>query len=470
MLLSAFSADQFGNPVIDDSTTRFSISIGPSSAIFGTEATDGVLVAGGGTEVHLRVTNGLASIEVFDTEREAVAFQLGNPFPASTDASMSQVGNFIGTADSVVLVSGDGQSGTVGQPLAEPLVFEVRDDLGFAVPNAVIFVSTTLNDGFPVEDFVFTGPDGRASVSYVLGTATGQNSGVATAFGSVDASFSATGVSSSPTFVRLRMGTPAAAGSDVATVVMEVLDGAKNVVSTDDSTTFSVYLEGDAVWSSMVAGTEVAGLGSRVALVKVQAGVAELEITDPVDEAIQVLHVDSTGNGLTYIVDGGPFVAYESDFEANDGGLSAGALLGVSSWEHGTPATQPAFSGTKAWATSLAGSYNAGELSCLELRLRIPEAGAISSQVFYQLGGIDVFEIQECDDALTFCSLLASRLGTNGVFEEMAFDLSQHAGEFRRVQWCLDSHLAPGDGILVDDVKVTGTSPDLFVAFTGGVL
>src|SRR5262249_20271177 len=65
-----------------------------------------------------------------------------------------------------------------------------------------------------------------------------------------------------------------------------------------------------------------------------------------------------------------PFVTlgagYEEDFEASDAGWTTTGSL--SSWERGWPMTRfipNAASGTNAWATSLTGNFNDGEMSFL---------------------------------------------------------------------------------------------------------
>ena len=73
------------------------------------------------------------------------------------------------------------------------------------------------------------------------------------------------------------------------------------------------------------------------------------------DVGVTVLHVD-------------PTVVYSEDFEAGNGGYTAGGTN--SSWAWGTPTAGVggAYSGTKAWATNLAGNYNGYENSALTSR------------------------------------------------------------------------------------------------------
>jgi hypothetical protein len=78
-------------------------------------------------------------------------------------------------------VSGMGQVGSVGTLLAEPLVVRVLDSEDRPVPEVrVAFVPGTGADGSAVEpDTAKTDSDGRASVRWALGTATGSQALIA---------------------------------------------------------------------------------------------------------------------------------------------------------------------------------------------------------------------------------------------------------------------------------------------------
>ncbi len=72
------------------------------------------------------------------------------------------------------MVSGDLQTGTVGQPLGDPWVVEVTDPEDRPVAGVeVVFVAP--GDAVVVpNDTVVTGSDGRATVRYTLATASGE--------------------------------------------------------------------------------------------------------------------------------------------------------------------------------------------------------------------------------------------------------------------------------------------------------
>ena len=80
-----------------------------------------------------------------------------------------------GSAAAIAILSGSGQSASIGSPLAAPLVVVVRDAFGNAVGAgtsvqwSVVSGAATLSSGETT-----TGADGAASVSVTLGTATGE--------------------------------------------------------------------------------------------------------------------------------------------------------------------------------------------------------------------------------------------------------------------------------------------------------
>jgi hypothetical protein len=105
-------------------------------------------------------------------------------------------------ATQIVKISGDVQSGVVGDTLALPLLVEIRDSRGRPVPggtggrvvNSVVGFNVSAGGGTMVSQSATVGADGRASSRWVLGGAAGQqqgNAALATNIASV--SFLATG-------------------------------------------------------------------------------------------------------------------------------------------------------------------------------------------------------------------------------------------------------------------------------------
>jgi alpha-tubulin suppressor-like RCC1 family protein len=109
-----------------------------------------------------------------------------------------------GTPDvpaSLTKVSGDGQTGTVGQPLSAPLIVHVTDRFGNSVPNAT--VTWTVNSGGgSVANTSVTNAQGRASMQWTLGGSSGSQRVVAS-IGSTTVEFAATAGSGSLASVRV---------------------------------------------------------------------------------------------------------------------------------------------------------------------------------------------------------------------------------------------------------------------------
>ena len=94
----------------------------------------------------------------------------------------------------ITVVAGNGQTGSLGSELVNPLVVKVDDALGQAVPGVgVAFkLGTGADGGSTSPDTALTGSDGRASSRWVLGGAEGQQTVTAEVVGeSLVANFSA---------------------------------------------------------------------------------------------------------------------------------------------------------------------------------------------------------------------------------------------------------------------------------------
>ncbi len=98
----------------------------------------------------------------------------------------------------LVLVSGDGQQGAIGEPLADPLVVEVRDQYGNPLPGVEVAFSVVQGDGrvggqFTVERTT-SDASGRAEALLTLGPIQGTNAVEVTVEGIEALSFSSAGV------------------------------------------------------------------------------------------------------------------------------------------------------------------------------------------------------------------------------------------------------------------------------------
>lgn len=82
-------------------------------------------------------------------------------------------------------VSGDGQSGPPGSPLADPLIIEVVDGKGNPVENVLVQFSVTQGDGKLDPETATTDQQGRAQAVWTLGPAKGDQQASASAVGSI---------------------------------------------------------------------------------------------------------------------------------------------------------------------------------------------------------------------------------------------------------------------------------------------
>jgi alpha-tubulin suppressor-like RCC1 family protein len=89
----------------------------------------------------------------------------------------------VGAASSITLVSGDGQTGTVGSSVPGPLVVRVTDSYGNPVPNVTVSWAVTSGGGSVDTDDYTTDADGVAWVIPTLGTTPGINTFSASAAG-----------------------------------------------------------------------------------------------------------------------------------------------------------------------------------------------------------------------------------------------------------------------------------------------
>ncbi len=99
------------------------------------------------------------------------------------------------------VVSGDGQSGVVGQPLANPLVIKATDSKGRAIRNLVIDFRVTSGGGSTSPATATTNNQGFAQTSWTLGTSTADTQRVearAMSTGQLFGSFTATAVAGPP--------------------------------------------------------------------------------------------------------------------------------------------------------------------------------------------------------------------------------------------------------------------------------
>ncbi len=96
-----------------------------------------------------------------------------------------------GPAEALTVVSGDGQAGKAGEPLATPLVVEVSDAYGNPVAGMAVTWSTESSGGQIDPDSGTTDANGRAEASWRLGTRRGEQHVTASAGQSASTVFTA---------------------------------------------------------------------------------------------------------------------------------------------------------------------------------------------------------------------------------------------------------------------------------------
>lgn len=174
------------------------------------------------------------------------------------------------------------------------------------------------------------------------------------------------------------------------------------------------------------------------------------------------------------------------DFEDDDGGFTRGANVGEGNdWAWGTPALTPgpggAYSGTKLWATNLAGTYSSGYQAYLETPAQeLPADGT----AFLSFNGWYDFEISSFGTKYDYARVLINKTddnadanwinitpqsdgkygGNSGGWTNEAISLADYAGETVRIRfdYYADSSFNQA-GWYVDDVEflhvpVTGAS------------
>src|SRR5712692_2377238 len=175
-----------------------------------------------------------------------------------------------GVAAKIVVVSGSGQSGVVGQPLVDSLIVRVTDLKDRPVQTQqVTFTAGDANSGQPVPPTSTTNADGRAGVKWVLGAVAGAQTMVAKPTGNgapanLSVTFTATASSAIPTKMDKVAGDgqTATAGTAVATApAVKVSDANGNPVA-GVGVTFQVTGGGGTVVPTTPVATNASGIAT----------------------------------------------------------------------------------------------------------------------------------------------------------------------------------------------------------------
>lgn len=140
-----------------------------------------------GEEVVWAVTSGAAQVDpdTTGTDANGVATttvrmgQTAGPVTITATVRMLAPATFTltgapGAATTAAVVSGSNQAGTVGQPLAEPVVVEARDAFQNPVPGATVVFEPLSGNGTVAQAQVVTDAQGRASTTWTLGGSPGE--------------------------------------------------------------------------------------------------------------------------------------------------------------------------------------------------------------------------------------------------------------------------------------------------------
>lgn len=257
----------------------------------------------------------------------AVGAQSNGPFVSTVGSGSVIIFEHVvtpSTPDTLLLVSGNGQSGLPLSTTANPLEVEVRDASANPVPNVLVTFTITSGDANTTVSPVLTDANGRAATEVVFGTAAGPVTLRATVAGVADTvNFSLTLLPNAPSVIAPLVGPQNRnAGELLNTVTYELRDGFGN-----KATTFNGI--------ARVQG-RVPGLGAPLPNLIVSGD--SVPVVNG-DIAFDSLRVDSAGTyDLLVTVDGGPSGTF-GPFTISPAGASV--LLAVQGDGQTTPVTAP---------------------------------------------------------------------------------------------------------------------------------
>ncbi len=206
--------DAFGNPVEGINVTWTVDGGGSVSAGTTTTGSDGT------TSVE-RTLGGTAGPQRTFAAVEGLA---GSPVTFSHTATA-------GSASGVVIVSGDDQTGAIGSLLPQPLIVEVHDAGGNAVPSVAVTWVIGAGGGSVAPTTSTTDASGRAGTTWMLGATLGANTVSAVVSGIGVAEFSATATAGAAARLEIRTQPAATAVSGVPLTqqpVVQLLDAQGN--------------------------------------------------------------------------------------------------------------------------------------------------------------------------------------------------------------------------------------------------
>ncbi|MDQ4080276.1 MAG: Ig-like domain-containing protein, partial [Gemmatimonadota bacterium] len=156
---------------------------------------------------------------------------------------------------SLMIVSGNGQTGAVATVLPTPLTVRLLDGSGGPVQGATVLFSTTATNGTVTPTSATTNANGEASTSWRLGTLAGTQTATASVSGRTPASFTATATPGAASQLSIVSGNNQVAGASQplpVPVVVAVTDAWENAVPAVD-VAFSVTSGGGSITPATIA-------------------------------------------------------------------------------------------------------------------------------------------------------------------------------------------------------------------------
>ena len=217
----------------------------------------------------------------------------------------------------------------------------------------------------------------------------------------------------------------------------------------------TLTLSGSAVFGdSASAGLLLSGGGTNRALVEFVDGLVTLTASDATAEVVQFSGEDSEVNDVVVQTD------LEEDFENSEGGFTHEGVN--DSWQWGRPSSGPggAHSGTKVWATNLAGNYpNSSSASLYSPRL--PTASGTHpvlefwdwflSEWNYDHGRVQI----SSDRGVTWDTL--DEINLHIAYVKRSYDLSAYAGREIQIRfWLISDGSVNYPGWYIDDFAIRG--------------
>ena len=174
----------------DDTIRLWDIASRQQTAVFESGANtvsfspDGTLLASGGSDGTIRLL--------------AVSEWTGSSGQVITGVEEEETIDEEAIPHSLTKVSGNGQGGQAGEPLAKPFVVSVLDQNGAAFAGAVVAFSVTAGGGMLSATTATTDASGRARTTLTLGNDAGTNTVAATVAGLGTVTFTATAIKQTP--------------------------------------------------------------------------------------------------------------------------------------------------------------------------------------------------------------------------------------------------------------------------------